>query len=112
MKIKDIKKIRFRNPFFIKYEEDLKRNLEKAVLVYREDTLDDKVVVHFIQDVLFQKKFYSFNKEPVKKLQSLYKMALSGDDSLLRDDFFREMRRQRDRNALKLSMILKNKEKL
>ena len=91
-----------------KEEKGADEIFKQAILDYTDKGLkDDKDVIHFVEGTLFDAKYTYFVNNPKERLNSLYKRAYNRDNTLLRDQFFRQLRKDKDRNALKLTLILK-----
>jgi len=92
-------------------DRDFEKELKIAVLNYKEEAILDKQVIIFVQDTLFNNKYEGQIKEvPTKILSTLYRRAMNNDATVLSNSFFRMMRKDRDRNATKIALILKNKQ--
>lgn len=90
-------------------EKNPEEEFKQAVLLYYEHTLNDAQIKLEVKTILFDKEYEDFIEEPYKHLLRLYKRASYGDESVLQDTLFRKMRLNRNKNALKLDMIIKTK---
>jgi len=89
-------------------ERDSEKEFEKAILIYRMEVFDDKLVLAEVAKILFNSKYIEVSDNPYEALLGLFRRASIGDEKLLQDPFFRLMRRDRDTNVLKINTILKN----